>query len=297
MADNLDQQKTVDNSDQQQETQETQKSTQQQQSQEQSFSWKSRLSADMQKAPSLQKFDDTPEGLGKAVESHLNLEKLLGHEKVPVPKDANDREGWDRYKKAFKIPEKPEGYALEDAKIPDSMKGMTFDKGKFAEVVHKFNLTPEQAKGLWNEYGQLSMGAYNKAIEAHSAKMTEIVNGLRAEWGDAYDANVDLGQTVINKFAGNKEEADLLTNAFLKDPLAIKFLAKIGNNFAENKIGEFSMKRFAKSPDEAQAEIDSIRRDPNHPFNNEKVSAAEHQRAVDYLLNLYAVVNRSKGQA
>ena len=260
-----------------------------------SFSWKSKLSADMQKAPALLKFNDDVNGMTEAFKSHLSLEQLLGHEKVPVPKDANDKEGWDRFNKAFKIPEKPDGYGLSDVKVPDSMKGMTFDKGKFAEIVHKYHLTPEQAKGLWNDYGQMSMSAYNKAVESQTAKMTEVVNALRQEWGDAYDANVDLGQTVINKFAGNAEEAEFLTASFLQDPRAVKFLAKIGNNFAENKIGEFSMKRFAKSPTEAQEEIDSIRRDPNHPYNNDKVSGAEHQRAVDHVLALYQVVNRSKG--
>ena len=49
-------------------------------------SWKQGLSDDLKNSPLLQKFEDTIEGLSKAFESHANLEKLLGHEKVPIPK-------------------------------------------------------------------------------------------------------------------------------------------------------------------------------------------------------------------
>ena len=259
------------------------------------FSWKSRLSADMQKSPTLQKFEDTTDGLAKAVESHLSLEKLLGHEKVPVPKDANDKEGWARFNKAFKIPESPAGYELKDAQIPESMKGMTFDKGKFAEVVHGIHATPEQAKGLWESYTKMSQQAYQKAVDDHTLKMTAVVNNLRQEWGDAYDANVDLGQSVINRFAGDKETEDFLTASLTKDPRFVKFLSQIGTNFAENKIGDFSARRFAKSPNEAQAEIDKIISDPAHPYLNDKSTRQERERAIEYVNSLYAVISNSKG--
>jgi hypothetical protein len=259
------------------------------------FSWKSKLTPDMQKAPSLVKYEDTPEGLGKAFDSHLNLEKLLGNEKVPIPKDANDKEGWARFNKAMKVPEKAEGYGLADITVPDSMKGMTFDKKAFSEVVHKINATPEQAKGLWTAYTQMTQQAYAKALETHKTKVTDGINALRQEWGDAYDGNVDLGQTVINKFAGDQEKADELTALLLGSPTGIKFLSKIGSQFAENKIGEFSMKRFAKSPDEAQSEIEAIRKDPNHPYMNEKASAKERDAAVNYVNNLYAIISKANG--
>lgn len=264
---------------------------------QEAFSWKSRLSPDIQKAPSLTKFEDTPEGLCKAFESHLSLEKLLGHEKVPLPKGPDDKEGRARFNKALGIPDKPEGYKLEDVKLPESMKGMAFDKKEFAQLIHSIHATPEQASGLWKAYTDLNIKLYQKAVEDHQNKMNEIVNALRSEWGDAYDANVDLGQTVINKFASDQEENDFLTASLTKDPRFVKFLAKIGNQFAENKIGEFSVKRFAKSPNEAQLEIDKIMADPNHPYLNPKADAESHKRAVEYVNSLYAVIARASGQA
>lgn len=261
------------------------------------FSWKTKLNADLANSPTMQKFDDSPEGLSRAIESHLSLEKLLGHEKVPLPKSADDVEGHNRLAKALGVPDKADGYGLPDVEIPDTMKGMTFDKSKFAEIVHSFKLTPNQAKGLWKAYTEQNMQAYADYQKQFEQNLQQTVNQLRSEWGDAYETNVDLGQMVINKFSPDQETNDYLTSVLTKDPRAIKFLAKIGSQFAESKVGEFSYKRFSLTPEQAQAEIDQILRDPKHPYNDRNATTAEHERAVLYVNGLYASIAKAQGQA
>lgn len=258
-------------------------------------SWKNTLRTDLKDSPLLQKFEDTPDGFNKAFESHANLEKLLGHEKVPVPKGPEDVEGWSRYRKAFSIPEKPDGYKLEDVKLPDSMKGITIDKSKFAEVAHQLDLTPAQAAKQWKIYNDIQAQAYEKHVQAHQAKVTESINALKQEWGDAYNANIELSQSVINKFSDSQEMNDYLTAALSQDPQGIKFLAKLGEQFTENKVGDFSPKRFSNTPEQARNEIDKIRLDPNHPYNNPKATEREHDAAVQYVNSLYATIARAKG--
>lgn len=265
------------------------------QTQPMAFDWKSNITPDLANSPMMQKFPNTKEGLNEAIKSHLSLEKLLGHEKVPVPKGADDIEGWNAFSKAFKIPEKAEGYGLEDAKVPDHLKGMTFDKANFSEIVHKHKLTPDQAKGLWGAYTQLVQQTYEKAIKDHTEKMTGVINQMKGEWGDAYQAKVELGQMVINKFSDGQEMNDFITSILSQDPRGIKFLAKIGEQFQENKIGDFKYQRHSLTPEEAQREIDNIRRDPNHPYNNPKATEAEHNRAVDQVNTLLNIAKKSKG--
>jgi len=259
------------------------------------FAWKDKLSSDVANSPLFQGYDNSVEGLNKAAVGYASLEKLLGHEKVPIPKNAEDTEGWARFSKAMGVPDAAEGYGLADAEVPDSMKGMTFDKAKFAETIHAFKLTPNQAKGLWEAYTNMTKEAYSNAVKAHEAKMTEVVNAMRGEWGDTYDSNVQLGQLVINKFSADKETEEFLTATLAKDPRGVRFLAKVGAQFAENKIGDFKHQRFSLSADQAQEELDKIRRDPNHPYLNPNATDAEHQRAVDYVNSLEAVVNKAKG--
>lgn len=273
----------------------TQEPEQQSPSDEGAFSWKSQLSADFANSPTIKKFADTKKGFNEAVKSHLTLEKLLGNEKVPVPKGPDDLAAKAIFNKAMGIPDKPEGYALPDIEFPESMGKRLFDKPKFAEAVHKYELTPAAAKGLWEEYTNMSKQAYMEAIKAHQDKMTEVINQTRAEWGDAYQAKVELGQMVINKFSENQEMNDYITATLSQDPRGIKFLAKLGDQFAENKIGDFKYQRHSLTPEEAQRELDAIRRDMNHPYNNEKLSQIERDRAIDYVNSLIAVSRKPRG--
>ena len=261
------------------------------------FTWKDKLNVDSKNSPTMQKFSDDKEGLTKAVESHLNLEKLLGYQKVPLPKDDTDIEGIRMFNKALGVPDTADGYQLKDAVVPDALKNITFDKKAFAETMLKRSVPPRYAAGLWEDYIQMSLSAYNKYTTENETHLAELVNGLRQEWGDAYDGNVELGQMVINKFSDNDETNDFITATMLKDPRGVKFLTKIGSQFAENQIGEFKYQRgFAFSPEAAQAELSKIRNDPNHPYLNPKATQEEHDAAVEYVNKLEAVVLKGKPQ-
>lgn len=259
------------------------------------FSWKTQLAADYANSPTMKKFEDTKEGFNEAVKSHLLLEKLLGYEKVPIPKGKDDTVAWELFNKAMGIPAKPEGYALPDVEMPDSMKGMHFDKAKFAQVVHQHKLTPEAAKGLWGAYTEINKQAYAQAMKDHQERMTGLINQMKGEWGDAYQSKVELGQMVINKFSSDQETNDFITSTLVTDPRGIKFLAMIGDQFAENKIGEFKYQRHSLTPDEAQNEWDAIKRDMNHPYNNEKVPQKERDRAIEYVNTLIGIARRPRG--
>ena len=245
----------------------------------QAWKWKSNLRTDLRESPLSTKFDDTPDGLNKMTESYANLEKLLGHEKVPIPKDSNDLEGWARFSKAMGIPDTPEGYALPDATLPESMKGMTMDKATFSKFMHEQRVHPTAVKGLWEAY-----------------QKTNTVNALKSEWGAAYQGNVELGQMVINKFSDDKETNDYLTAVLSQDPRGVKFLAKIGSNFAENKIGEFQAGRFSLSPEQAQEEITKMKQDLNGPYMNmgDKHTAREHNIAVERMNSLIASIQKAR---
>lgn len=259
--------------------------------------WKSGVRADIKDSPLLQKFEDTPQGLENVLESYGNLEKLLGHEKVPIPKDVNDLEGWNRFSKAMGIPDKAEGYGLPNATVPESMKDLVLDKNQFAEVMHSHKVHPSAVKGIWETYQKMAIGAYQKAMDKHTEMLTNTVNTLKGEWGDAYNTNVELGQMVINKFSPDKETNDYITNLLSGDPRGIKFLAKVGNQFAENKVGEFQMKRFSLSPDEAKDRVNKIKQDLEGPYHNSKgkFTEAEHEASVAEVNGLLASIQRAKG--
>lgn len=260
------------------------------------FDWHSQLTPDLKGSPFISKFENTSEGLKKAMQSYGNLEQLLGHEKVPIPKDENDTEGWARYRTAMKVPEKPEGYGLEDAKVPEVLKGVVMDKNKFAAFMHSQHATTAQTKAAWNMYVQENVNAYNTHMDNLQKDLEKNINVLKQEWGGAYDVNIELGQSVINQFAGDKETADFLTASLLKDPRGIKFMKTLGDQFAENKIGDFNLKRFAVSPDDAQNELNEMMRDLNGPYFNDsgKFSKKEQDTAVARATTLREIIAKAK---
>ena len=261
------------------------------------FNWKNVLPQDFQNSPTLKKFPDTKEGFSEAIRSHLELERLLGYEKVPIPKSKDDQAAWAVYSKAMGIPEKADGYGLPDVEIPESMKGMVFDKAKFAEVVHNQKLTPDAAKGLWGAYTEMVKGAYEKAKQDHQDLIHANTNQLKGEWGEAYQSKVELGQMVLNKFCPSKEMNDKLTALLTSDPDGIRFLSLIGDQFSENKIGDFRYQRHSLTPEEAKNEWDAIRADLSHPYNNEKAPKAARDAAIARVNELIGIVKRPQGQA
>ena len=261
------------------------------------FSWKANLSQDFANSPTVKKYADTKDGLNDAVKAHLELQKLLGHQKVPIPKGPNDTAAMAMYKQAFQIPEKPEGYALPDAEIPASMPGLALDKSRFAAAIHQHNLTPAQAKGLWSIFVETAKGDYAASVKGYEDTVSASANQMRAEWGDAYESKVALGQMVINKFAENAAMNDFVTSVMVKDPRGIKFLASIGEQFAENKIGDFQYQRHSLTPEEIQRELSAIRANAEHPYNNEHAPRAERDAAISYVNSLYEALNRTRGHA
>jgi hypothetical protein len=261
------------------------------------FSWKGNLAPDFANSPTMQKFSDDKAGFNEAVKSHLSLEQMLGHEKVPVPKGdfAQDKEGWDRFAKAMGVPDKAEAYGLPDAEIPPEMQGLNFNKQEFAQIAHSLKLTPGQTKTLWETYTGKTKEQYAQHLTSMKEKMTNVVNQMRSEWGDAYEGNVELGQMVINKFSSGQEMNDWITTNLASNPMGIKFLAQVGKQFSENKVGDFGLKRFSLAPDQARDEWDKIVSDPTHPYNNDRAPAAEREKAIAYVNGLIAAASKRNG--
>ncbi|MGE0233239.1 MAG: hypothetical protein AB7S46_15780, partial [Flavobacteriaceae bacterium] len=101
--------------------------------------WREELPEEMRAHPSLLKFDSA-EGLAK---SYLAAEKLIGTEKVPVPKTDAD---WERWYRAAGRPERPEEYGFA---APDELpEGLAYDEAldrRLAGLAHEAGLNRRQA--------------------------------------------------------------------------------------------------------------------------------------------------------
>ena len=246
-------------------------------------------SEDLKSHPKIQEFKDA-DGLAK---SYLELQSVLGNEKIAVPKDENDKVAIDLLNKAIGIPEDVAGYKMEAPKPPEGLEHMAFGLDEFKEMALKHKLTPTQAEGLMNEYvgllGNLKVNAEKQYMDGLDATKNE----LKAEWGLAYDANVKLAQSVMNKFTSNKEEFDHVNAMIGADPVSLKWLANIGKNFSEGSLGNIGDQgtRFTKTPSEAKTEYEAIMSDPNDIYwagvrNQNPVSESVRKERIGYVESL-----------
>jgi hypothetical protein len=203
----------------------------------------------------------TPNDLGTA---YINAERAIGADKIVLPgKDAKPEE-WDAYYAAAGWPKDKgaDGYQFtKPGKVPE---GFTYseDSAKaFAKWAHDARLTPTQAQKVHDSYVAMQLDAWNTAVASRAEGQAGTLTALKTEWGTAFDTNVDLAKRAM-AWAGGDE-----LKAFVNGPEAlgnnaplIKAFAKIGKAMGETMADGMGAKPqgFAKSPEEAKAEIARI---------------------------------------
>lgn len=160
--------------------------------------------------------------------SYKNLEKFVGSEKVPLPKDANDAEGWDRLFKAAGRPDAPDAYGLDKIEGADP----EFSKAA-AAAFHKAGLNPQQAANLVEFYGAQAK-AVQEAQETAFAQQAQLdIGELRRDWGPAFDAKLEAAKRAT-KLAGLDDATTQKIERSLGIKAAAELFAKIGEATSES---------------------------------------------------------------
>lgn len=187
---------------------------------------------------------------------YRNLEKLLGSEKVPLPKGADDKEGWGRVYDALGRPKAAEDYKLPvpEGGSPDFAKAAA---GKF----HELGLSANQAQALTEWYNSQA-AEQTGAMQQQSAQKVEAdLQSLKSEWGPAWNENINLGQRAAKEFGLDAEKLNAMENAFGTGEM-LKFMARIGRGLTEHTFeGGKSTQGFGMTPDAAKARISQLRED------------------------------------
>lgn len=219
--------------------------------------WYSSLSEEYKNHPSIQKFSDA-NGLAK---SYLSLESLMGRDKIPVPKGADDVTAWGFYNKAFNVPDTPDGYKF-------TIEGEEQDLTELKQLAHKYHLSNEVAQELLNAHVQDFKDYEIKKQQQQDAEMQEATKQLKAEWGLKFDENLKTAKHFLEKMSDSKDDFDYFNSKIGNDVKFIKLLSKLGNSISEGSLGGFEgqVSGFTKTPAEAKAELDKILNDPSDAY-------------------------------
>lgn len=240
--------------------------------------WYDKLGPDLANNPTLQKYKSAEE----AHKGHLELQKTLGSDRVPWPKDANDQAAWAEVNKRLGVPEKSDGYNLAHVKAPEGVGVEHFDRFAFQEKMHANNVRPETATALWKEHTDMLSASVAAAQEQFKTEVNNAKAKMQEQWGEAYETKIQRGQQVIDNFSNDQKQADIITASLAKDPNGMEFLAKIGDLMAESSIGGFQDKQsFTMTPKEARMELDKIMASPEYQSDNEKIRGPLVERTLE----------------
>lgn len=244
-------------------------------------SWRNALPEELRNDPSI-KITKTVEDLAKG---YVHSQKMIGADKIVVPGKNTTPEEWRAIKTKLGLPEAADKYGL---KVPEGVPAEAPFLKKFTEAAHKAGVLPGEAQELLNWYHQESVAEQKAAIDAHNSKVTEGINGLKKEYGQAYDAKVASACQGLEAILG-KETADKL----IDDPVLgahpgfIRLAVKLADLLAEDvEVGADGKPVGALAPAQAQARIDSLMKeqsylDGQHPKHAEAM--AEMKRLFEML--------------
>lgn len=238
-----------------------------------SKSWLEGL-GDLGKDPSLQMFKE-PSALAK---SWVNAQKMIGADKVVIPKaDAPDAD-WDAFYNKVGRPESPDKYEL---KLPE---GITMDdnlaKG-FKEVAHKTGLSPRQVQKIveWDAQQKIEQA---KAMEASQTnELRGALDAYKQEVGgeERFKATVDKAKSAVRTLADDGFKKFLRDSGVGSRPEAIAFFAKLADMMGEDKIRDGTGVPFTnEDPAVIQSQIEDIEARMFKDTGNSNMSAWVEQR-------------------
>ena len=188
--------------------------------------------------------------------SYRNLEKLLGSEKLPLPRDDNDRDGYERAYKALGRPDSPDGYKLKQMEGGDPAFA-----GEASKWFHEAGLSTRQAQALAERYsahvGQIEAAAKQRFV----ANSQRDADELRSEWGDRFDANLEMGRRAARQFGLESHDVAAMERTLGTRKL-LTVLSKIGRGLGEDSFESGDRPNaFRMSPEAARARADALKAD------------------------------------
>lgn len=215
--------------------------------------WRDSLPDELKNDATLGKYSDIP-NLAKA---HVELQKLLGQKGGGIQKPGTNASADEI--KAFR----------EALGIPTDV--TKYDLGKF-EGVNVDQATIDWAKKMGAENG-VEPAALNKIISEYYKlgasvkagehtlkinKMKENLSGLKKEWGDAYDQNIQAANFAAKKLGGDEFVSALVEAGIHNDPRVIKALVSGSKLYGEDTLREGGIDNGKMTPAELDAKISSV---------------------------------------
>lgn len=237
------------------------------------------LPEDIRGEPSLKNFTNS----GDLAKSFIHAQRMVGMDKIPVPGKHSTEDDWQVIYDRLGRPSDPNEYAFENLSFQADDPGVA----EFKKVAHAAGLNPSQANKIMQFYDGLQQSSAETATVNEQKVREESEQELRKDFGLAFDRKVQQADDVFKKFFPNEMKDVKLANGNLlgNDPVFIKALAKLADNFSEDSMQ--SENDLTLTPDDAQKEIDKLmslgspywdKKHPGHQAAVEEVAMLQNMK-------------------
>lgn len=243
-------------------------------------SWRDTLPEELKNDTTLLKYNDVSE-LAKA---YKHAQKLIGANKIPVPDKHATADDWKEIFKKLGNPDKLEDYKVsvkEDAGLDNDFMDW------YRQAAHSLGILPHQAQDLIAQFAEKNSEAMKQMKEQSEATLTETVNSLKKEWGQAFEHKVKAAQRAVEEIGGKDLVEALNKTGAGNDPNIIRAFAKMADFLREDVVVGANGSVSAMTPNEAVEKARSMMSDPAHPFNNK--AHPNHQAAKKEVERLYQI--------
>jgi hypothetical protein len=216
-------------------------------------SWSSSLPDDIRGYVELKGFKDA----GTVVSSYRELEKAIGVPKERLLKlpEKPDAPEWNEIYNRLGKPSKAEEYLLQKKEGADPT------LAKWAEeTFHGANLTRDQADKVMTKWNEMVGKQSAELTAANEAKTKVEVEGLKKEWGMAFDQKMNIADRAAEKYGLDEKDVQAIASTLGRTKV-IKLLSEIGSSLGEDSFVTGGSANVVKTPAAAKAELDALKFD------------------------------------
>lgn len=132
------------------------------------------------------------------------------------------------YRGAMNIPERPEGYELRRASLPEGASYPEEVERSYLQFAHQNHMTPAQVQANYDWYMRNLAAMTGDAGDPGGYSEVQSMAELRQEWGADYEANVSVAKKAFWQFADDRLIEKVDATGLGNDPDFIKLFHEIG---------------------------------------------------------------------
>jgi len=214
--------------------------------------------------------------------SYRSLEKyqMKSPDIIELPGVDADEDAMNQFYDRLGRPSDPSQYGFE---APENADPELMDW--FGNTAHRYGLSEKQAKGLFNEWNEMTGAKMENLQHEMKVQGENDINNLKKEWGGDYDKMVNAGRLAANGLGYGEEQLSSLEEKMGTGEM-LKLFATLGSKMGEDSFatGNESGSGFGTSPSQAKAQMDELRTDSQFMdayMSGDKAAVAKMQKLME----------------